>query len=73
LHLTRDPIGKPYVLRSNRFLAASVVSGSGLLRMAGQKCPIVLHDHFGIPGGTPAEIEGDEKGPLVLMDADLVP
>ena len=73
LHLTRAPIGKPYLLRSNRFLATSVVSGSGLLRMAGQECPIVLHDHFGIPGGIPAEIEGDEKGPLVLMDADLVP
>lgn len=73
LHLSRAPEGRPIRLCPERFLACSVVNGSGVLRMLGEEIPIQAHHHFALPSGIQAEVEQIGSTPLVMMDADLRP
>lgn len=58
-------------LRPDRFCAASVVRGHGVVRMAGEERALSAHDHFGIPAGVVAAIHQTGPEPLVLLDAVL--
>jgi len=73
LHLNRAPEGRPVRLVPERFLALSVVNGTGTLRMLGESVRITHHDHFALPAGITAEFEQTGSAPLVVMDADLRP
>ncbi len=73
LHLTRAPEGRPVRVCPERFLACSVVHGSGVLRMLGEEIHIHHHDHIAIPAGVEAEFEQTGPTAFVVMDADLRP
>lgn len=60
-------------IRPERFCAASVVRGTGIVEMAGERREISKHDHFGIPAGVTATIRQTGGESLVLLDAILLP
>jgi mannose-6-phosphate isomerase-like protein (cupin superfamily) len=58
-------------LQLNRFLAVSVVSGQGIVDMAGEEREIARHDHFGVPANVTVRIHQTGEEPLVLLDSVL--
>lgn len=72
LNITRAP-AKGIKLTPERFLAVSVVHGSGIVKMAGIEQTVSHHDHFGVPAGVEVEFVQTGEKPFVLLDSDLMP
>lgn len=63
----------PTTVLSERFRAFSVVAGEGRFAAADEEVAVAAHDHLGLPAGIPATLRATGSGPLVLLDAEIVP